>query len=462
MGERADLDQALAGWDDPQSVLRRIARGALNLTGAAEGASIQLLDAEGNLVVVCLEGSPVQPPSMRLPPVGSLSGLAVSSQTAQRCDETERDARVDREACRRLGARSLVCVPLVRAGAPIGVLSVLSGRPGAFDDEVVETLSELAGFVSVLVGTLVHSADTARERPPVGAAANGSRLKPSGGAGPAGSAQARRVAAFVSEIVDPGLADRAAARHRVELVLDERALSLMYQPIVNLTRRTTVAVEALARFPGPSVRPPDMWFAEAHAVGLGVELELLAVEEALVTLRRLPPNVVLGVNASPMAVASRELRRMLAAVDAKRVAIEITEHVAVDDYAALGAHLRSLRELGARVSIDDTGAGYASLRHILALSPDYIKLDLALTRDIDTDPARRALAGALVSFVSESGSRLIAEGIETASELATVRALGIPYGQGYYLGRPMPFDHLELVGSRHLGPPRLRPAAARL
>lgn len=250
----------------------------------------------------------------------------------------------------------------------------------------------------------------------------------------------------MGEIIDPHLADRAHARARIEQVLDRRALHIVHQPIVNLARGTTVAIEALARFPGPPDRPPDLWFAEAHAVGLGVELELLAVEEALLVLRRMPPNVVLAVNVSPMAASSRELRRLLAAVEPRRVAVEITEHVAVDDYAALSRRLTSLRNLGTRISIDDTGAGYASLRHILALAPDYIKLDLALTQGIDTDPARRALAGALVSFVAESGSRLIAEGIETAGELATVRELGIPYGQGYHLGRPVPFGQLDLTG----------------
>lgn len=449
MGGPADLDQAISRWDDPQSVMHRIVRGALNLIEDAEGATVQLLDGEGQLALVCVEGLGPAAGGIRLAPVGSLSGLALTSQTAQRADDTEVDARADRQACRQVGARSLVCVPLAHGSSQIGVVSVMSTRPDAFDDEDVDTLSELAGFMSVLVATLVRSANVALVTPPVGAAANGG-VAANGGAAANGRplSPASRVAAFVSGVLDPHLADRADARARIEQVLDRRALQLVFQPIMSLARGTTVAIEALARFPGPPDRPPDVWFAEAHSVGLGVELELLAVEEALLVLRRMPPNVVLGVNASPMAVASRELRRLLAAVEPRKVAVEITEHVAVDDYAALSRRIAGLRKLGTRISIDDTGAGYASLRHILALSPDYIKLDLALTRDIDTDRARRALAGALVSFVAESGSRLIAEGIETAGELATVRELGIPYGQGYHLGRPVPFEQLDLPHAR--------------
>ena len=282
MGGPADLDQAISRWDDPQSVMHRIVRGALNLIEDAEGATVQLLDGEGQLALVCVEGLGPAAGGIRLAPVGSLSGLALTSQTAQRADDTEVDARADRQACRQVGARSLVCVPLAHGSSQIGVVSVMSTRPDAFDDEDVDTLSELAGFMSVLVATLVRSANVALVTPPVGAAANGG-VAANGGAAANGRplSPASRVAAFVSGVLDPHLADRADARARIEQVLDRRALQLVFQPIMSLARGTTVAIEALARFPGPPDRPPDRWFDEAHAVGLGVELELLAIEEAL-------------------------------------------------------------------------------------------------------------------------------------------------------------------------------------
>jgi EAL domain-containing protein (putative c-di-GMP-specific phosphodiesterase class I) len=127
---------------------------------------------------------------------------------------------------------------------------------------------------------------------------------------------------------------------------------------------------------------------------------------------------------------------------ARRVVLELTEHDAVTEYDELGTALDRLRDLGIRVAIDDAGSGYSSLQHILRLRPDIIKLDIALTRGIDADPARRALAEALVSFGREIGALITAEGIETAEQLDTLRRIGARYGQGYHLARPaaLPLD----------------------
>jgi EAL domain-containing protein (putative c-di-GMP-specific phosphodiesterase class I) len=123
-------------------------------------------------------------------------------------------------------------------------------------------------------------------------------------------------------------------------------------------------------------------------------------------------------------------------VDPERVIIELTEHVRIDDYDLLLDSLSRVRERGARLAVDDTGAGFASLGHILHLRPELIKLDCQFTRGIDTDPTRRSLAHALVSFAHDIGAEVVSEGIETAAELDAVRALGVPYGQGYFLSRP--------------------------
>jgi EAL domain-containing protein (putative c-di-GMP-specific phosphodiesterase class I) len=118
--------------------------------------------------------------------------------------------------------------------------------------------------------------------------------------------------------------------------------------------------------------------------------------------------------------------------------IEITEHEPIADYPRLGASLAALRARGARVAIDDAGAGFASLRHTLQLAPDHVKLDISLTRSIDTDRARRAMASALISFADEMGMVIVAEGIETQRELDTLLELGVRFGQGYYLAEPGP------------------------
>ena len=118
--------------------------------------------------------------------------------------------------------------------------------------------------------------------------------------------------------------------------------------------------------------------------------------------------------------------------------MEITEHEPVEDYEELAGALRPLRELGVRIAIDDAGAGYASLRHTLALAPDIVKVDIALTSAIDTDRAKRALASALISFADEMGITIVAEGIETEASLRTLVDLGVRYGQGFHLARPAP------------------------
>jgi EAL domain-containing protein (putative c-di-GMP-specific phosphodiesterase class I) len=124
------------------------------------------------------------------------------------------------------------------------------------------------------------------------------------------------------------------------------------------------------------------------------------------------------------------------------VVLELTEHVLIEDYASIQHALQSLRDAGASLSVDDTGAGFASLRHILNLVPDYVKLDISLCRGVDHDPARRALASALVTFTQDTNAVIIAEGIETPEERATLLNLGVSHGQGYLLGRPGPLPEL--------------------
>jgi EAL domain-containing protein (putative c-di-GMP-specific phosphodiesterase class I) len=116
----------------------------------------------------------------------------------------------------------------------------------------------------------------------------------------------------------------------------------------------------------------------------------------------------------------------------------MTEHAAVEEYETLQEALAQLRERGIRVAVDDTGAGFASLRHILQLSPEFVKLDISLTRGIAKDPPRRALAAALTAFANELGASIIAEGVEREEELTALAELRVHHVQGYLLGRPGP------------------------
>jgi EAL domain-containing protein (putative c-di-GMP-specific phosphodiesterase class I) len=222
---------------------------------------------------------------------------------------------------------------------------------------------------------------------------------------------------------------------RIEEVLAGDDLHMVYQPIVDLEDGSLVGFEGLARFRGEPSRPPAEWFAEATEVGLRTELELAAVEAALAELDALPPYVFLALNVSPTTVVAPRLLDVIGTA-ADRLVIEITEHAPVDDYGALAGALGDLRARGAQVAIDDVGAGFSSLRHILRLGPEIVKLDSSLTADITNDPARRALASSLVAFAARIDARIVAEGIETEAELDVLRELGVDYGQGFHLGCP--------------------------
>jgi EAL domain-containing protein (putative c-di-GMP-specific phosphodiesterase class I) len=188
------------------------------------------------------------------------------------------------------------------------------------------------------------------------------------------------------------------------------------------------------------MRPPSAWFAEATEVGLGVELELAAIRAALLRLDDFPADVAIALNVSPATALDPRFCELLLDV-AERVVIEITEHAQVDDYDALRTALAPLRERGAQLAIDDVGAGFANLRHILRLAPDIVKLDLSLTQEIARDPAREALASSLVGFAGGVGASIVAEGISSDEDLALLRTLGVDYGQGFHLARPSSLLH---------------------
>jgi EAL domain-containing protein (putative c-di-GMP-specific phosphodiesterase class I) len=238
------------------------------------------------------------------------------------------------------------------------------------------------------------------------------------------------------------LEGRVARVERIRRFASGRGLSIVFQPILDLRTRALVGMEALARFDALLHRRPDEWFAEAHELELGVELELAALRKAVAALPRMPELLdgpYLSVNCSHRAAMSEDVALLLAP-HAARVVVEITEHERVEDYALLAQALERLRSEGARIAIDDAGAGFASLRHTLQIAPDMVKVDISLTRDIDKDRAKRALASALISFADEMGMQIIAEGIETKAELDTLMELGVAFGQGFYLAKPAPLD----------------------
>jgi EAL domain-containing protein (putative c-di-GMP-specific phosphodiesterase class I)/AmiR/NasT family two-component response regulator len=224
-------------------------------------------------------------------------------------------------------------------------------------------------------------------------------------------------------------------RDRIDLVLERKLVKPVFQPIVELETGRVAWYEALSRFPSDPALSPAQWFADAETVDRRAELELLAAKLAITAFRAHRGLEGLAINVSPGAIGDvAQLGGWLGS----RLLIEVTEHAAIEDYRAVTVAMSPSRATGVRLAVDDAGAGFASLRHVLELKPDVVKLDVSLTRNIDHDPSRCALARGLIGFAKELRIEIVAEGIETAAELATLRELGVGLGQGFLLGRPLP------------------------
>jgi EAL domain-containing protein (putative c-di-GMP-specific phosphodiesterase class I) len=271
----------------------------------------------------------------------------------------------------------------------------------------------------------------------------------------------------VSRSVSPRPRPGRTARRAVEVsqvaltvrsvVAAGEALEMHLQPIVALDRplQTPVGFEALARFQTTPYEAPNIWLERAERAGLQRELELSCVHKALIHLDALPATPYLAVNVSPETLVSREFWRLVEDVPLGRLVVEVTEHAVVREYDSLVRAIGGLRERGLRLAVDDAGAGFASFRHVLELSPEIIKLDIHLTRGISQDRSREALVRSLVSFAADVGATLVAEGIETREDLMTLCDAQVPFGQGYLFARPGPMPTV-LRRRRNAGPPRPR------
>ena len=226
-------------------------------------------------------------------------------------------------------------------------------------------------------------------------------------------------------------------RNRITDLIQEDRLLMHYQPVVDLDTKAVVGLEALSRFPDFPSRETALWFYEAEQVGLGQELELYAIRSALRMLKPVFGDAYLGLNASPALILNGSLEKTLTEEGQPcPIVIEITEHTPISNYSEFRRALKSLKAMGVRLAIDDVGAGFSSLQHILELDPDIIKLDITLVRNIHQDRIRHALARSLSVFAADIGCSIVAEGVEKQEELRCLRRLGVNRAQGYYLARP--------------------------
>jgi EAL domain-containing protein (putative c-di-GMP-specific phosphodiesterase class I) len=254
------------------------------------------------------------------------------------------------------------------------------------------------------------------------------------------------LAQAASVIIEPGVRESARQseiEERLAPVIAGGGPLVVLQPIVDLGTCGRIGAEALSRFPREWGMAPDVCFEEAHSVGLGDRLELLALERAAAHLAHVSGYVAM--NVSPATLLAPECTALLDRLPLERVLLELSEHDQVEDYDALTAVLFPLRARGMRLAIDDVGAGFSSLRHIVLTAPDVIKLDRSIVDGVHADPVLTTLVGSLVQFGHGCNAKVVAEGIETDMDANALRALGVDYGQGWYFGRPGPAEDLAEV-----------------
>ena len=244
------------------------------------------------------------------------------------------------------------------------------------------------------------------------------------------------LASAAAVIVEPEAREqqrRAEIETRLDPVVGDGGPLVVLQPIVDLTTGDRVGAEALSRFPAEWGKAPDVVFAEAHSIGRGHVLELLALRRAADHLERVGGYVAM--NVSPATVLTPGFGDLLAGLPLERVLLELSEHDPVDDYAALSDALRRFRAAGLRLAIDDVGAGFSSLRHIVITAPDVIKLDRSIVTGIAADAVLPVVTRSLVDLAGAIGAKVVAEGVETGEDAAALLAAGVDLGQGWYFGK---------------------------
>jgi EAL domain-containing protein (putative c-di-GMP-specific phosphodiesterase class I)/DNA-binding NarL/FixJ family response regulator len=255
----------------------------------------------------------------------------------------------------------------------------------------------------------------------------------------------RRLLAALRETAEPAPGERGRRwidhterRARTDAVLREGNITAIFRPVVDVNTLQIVGHEGLSRFPDDYRLTPQQWFADAFSVGLGPELEWRAAMNILAGLDALPADTFLAINMSPATITYAHERELCPPEVCSRVVVELTEHVPIEDYSVVQRALETVRSYGTRLAAADLGSGYAGFRHLVSLRPDIIKLDMSLVRGIDASTEQRALASALVAFAGDVGAQVIAEGVETEDELDALRAIGVPWAQGFYFGMPGP------------------------
>jgi len=248
-----------------------------------------------------------------------------------------------------------------------------------------------------------------------------------------------------SLLIEPDVRRRAHAAEIAQRILPVIAAGgpdVLLQPIVDLATGQRVGAEALSRFPREWDLPPDRCFADAHLIGEGDRLEMLALSRAADHISRVSGYVTM--NVSPATLLTPACAELIHRLPLHRIVLELSEHDPVEDYDALKAVLAPLREAGMRLAIDDVGAGFSSLRHIVITSPDVIKLDRSIVTGIAADAVLPVVTRSLVDLARATGAKVVAEGVETAEDAAALRTAGVDLGQGWHFGKAVTAGELRV------------------
>ena len=382
----------LHAGDTPEATAQAICRQVASLTGIA-AAQLLLFGSDGwAMPIGFVVGGRPDPPLKRLPHQLSRQLLGRAAEGPWIEPWMNRQGYPYNQLLAGVGVRSLAYAPVRYDGQLIGLLVIQATDPvdKAAIAEALPALVEFADLAGVIIGR------------------------------------------DVAERTEAG-----RGREYVAAIIDNEAFNPVFQPIVELGHDRIVGYEALTRFADGT--DPEIVFAQAAAVGLGEELEVATLEASLIAAEALPRSAWLNLNASPeLIVAGHSLRALLEGSQ-RHIVLEVTEHTAVADYPAFRAAIAALGP-HVEIAVDDAGAGYSSLRHIVELNPGFVKLDRSLVAGLHDDESRQAMIVGLRYFARAIGCRLIAEGIETPDELVALRALDIGLGQGYLLGRPKLID----------------------
>jgi PAS domain S-box-containing protein len=392
--QQASVGAALAGLDstEPVGVLGGEVAGELLALDGVDIARVIALGSRNQAQVLADRSrGPALPRQLRIPPARTrhLRARAAGGAWVEEW-VARREYGTYGQELKAAGIRAIGYAPLRHAGRAVGLLSV-----GTRDARGIHVLERHLTALSYL-GTLA------------------------------------------SGLLGPGLAAHQRdedLRAEIERIITEVTFRPVFQPIVHLAAGEPIGYEALTRFSDGS--PPEGRFADADTVGLGIELESAALGAALDAARALPDGLILSLNVSPSFVLRNETLTELLGRTTRPIVLELTEREAIEDYVAFRAAIAGLG-VAVEWAVDDAGAGYASLRHIIELRPRYVKLDRGLVTGINADPIRQALVAGMLHFATSIGLEIIAEGVETQAERLTLQKLGVALGQGFLFARPGP------------------------